>query len=177
MWTDEVLEFWFGELQPEAWFKKDPQVDATIRDRFGALHDALARESLTIPDTPRGHLAAVIVLDQFSRNLYRDSPRAFACDERALALAQRALERAYDQTLAPAERKFLYMPFMHCEDLAMQARCVQLFTALDDEESLRYAIEHRDIIERFGRFPHRNRALNRPSSDEEREFLKQHAGF
>lgn len=177
MWVDDVLGFWFDELEPSDWFEKDEQLDARIRDRFGALHEALRSESVAVRDTPQGYLAAIIVLDQFSRNLHRGSPEAFACDERALALAQLAIERGYDRALTQTQRKFVYMPFMHSEDLDMQAKCVNLFSAIGDAESLRYAIEHRDIVARFGRFPHRNSILGRDPTPEEAEFMKHHAGF
>lgn len=177
MWVDDVLEFWFNELKPENWFVKDEQLDARIRERFGALHESLRSEEIAVPETPRGYLAAIIVLDQFSRNLHRGSPLAFASDARALALAQHALDHGFDRALDTRARKFLYMPFMHSEDKAMQSRCVELFSSIDDAESLRYAIEHRDIVERFGRFPHRNPILGRDPTPEEAEFMKHHAGF
>lgn len=177
MWVDDVLDFWFNELKPESWFAKDDALDARIRERFSALHESLRSEALEVPETARGYLAAIIVLDQFSRNLHRGSALAFASDARALALAQRALERRFDRELEMRERKFLFMPFMHSEDRRMQAKCVELFSNIDDAESLRYAIEHRDIVERFGRFPHRNAILGREPTPEEAEFMKQHAGF
>jgi uncharacterized protein (DUF924 family) len=177
MWVDDVLHFWFGELKPEQWFAKDAALDARIRERFGSLHDALASGALDIPSTPRGYLAAIIVFDQFSRNLYRGSAAAFANDTHALRLAREAMERGYDRQLTRAERKFVYMPFMHSEDPEMQHRCVRLFSTLGDEESLRYAIEHRDVIDHFGRFPHRNAILQRTPTPEEAEFLKRHEGF
>lgn len=177
MWVDDVLQFWFDELKPENWFAKDEQLDARIRERFGALHESLRTESIEVPETARGYLAAIIVLDQFSRNLHRGSPLAFASDARALAFAKRALDQGFDRALEMRERKFLYMPFMHSEDKSMQARCVELFSGIDDAESLRYAIEHRDIVERFGRFPHRNEILGRDPTPEEAEFMKHHAGF
>jgi uncharacterized protein (DUF924 family) len=177
MWADDVLEFWFRELRPEHWFAKDDALDAKIRERFGALHEAVATEQVEMPLTPRGVLAAIIVLDQFSRNLHRGSSRAFAQDAKALELARRAIEMGLDRELTPMERKFIYMPFMHAEDRTAQAECVRLFTELEDQDSLKYAIEHRDIIDRFGRFPHRNRTLGRRSLPEEEEFLKQHPGF
>lgn len=177
MWVDDVLEFWFDELKPEDWFAKNEQLDARIRERFGALHESLSTGAIAVPETPRGCLAAIIVLDQFSRNIHRGTRAAFASDARALSLAQHALERGYDRELALPERKFLYMPFMHSENKEMQARCVELFAAIDDAESLRYAIEHRDIVERFGRFPHRNPILGREPTPEEAEFMKRHEGF
>lgn len=177
MWVDDVLQFWFRDVEPKDWFSKNDRLDARIRERFESLHESLASRAIDVPDTPRGYLAAAIVLDQFSRNLYRGSPKAFATDARALELAQAALDRDYDRALSTTERKFLYMPFMHSEDRAMQARCVELFAQIEDAEALRYAIEHRDIVDRFGRFPHRNEILGRAATPEEAEFMKHHAGF
>jgi uncharacterized protein (DUF924 family) len=176
-WTDEVLQFWFHELQPIAWFRKDEQVDTLIRGRFEELHQRLAASAPERFSTPRASLAAVIVLDQFPRNMYRNSPRAFATDAKALAISARAIGAGYDQLLSSNERVFLYMPFQHSEDAAVQARSVELFGTLDDPETLSFAIEHQKIIDRFGRFPHRNAALQRASTAEEIEFMKQHRGF
>jgi uncharacterized protein (DUF924 family) len=169
---DEVLAFWFAHSS--RWFAKDEAFDAEIRQRFLALHDEVERgEHEDWRSTPRGALAYVIVLDQFSRNMFRGTPRSFASDARALAAAHDALSRGFDQALSPEERSFLYMPLMHSEDLADQERCVDLFRALGDAYSLGFAVQHRDIIARFGRFPHRNAILGRTSSPEELEFLTQ----
>ena len=168
---DDVLTFWFAD--PGRWWKKDPAFDEQIRDRFLALHEVIERgEHEGWLETARGTLAYVVVLDQFSRNLFRGSARSFACDARALAAARGALDRGFDRLLSVDERSFLYMPFMHSERIADQDRCVQLF-ASESPESLSYAERHRDIIRRFGRFPHRNAPLGRPSTPEELEFLKQ----
>jgi|HigsolmetaAR201D_1030396.scaffolds.fasta_scaffold00937_13 uncharacterized protein (DUF924 family) len=177
MWVDDVLRFWFHELTPQQWFSKDEQLDREVRERFGALHEALATHALAVPDSARAMLAAVLVLDQFSRHIHRDTEQAFAFDPHALQLARQAIERNYDRDLAVNERKFLYMPFMHSEDLETQSRCVELFSALGDAESLRFAVEHHDIVHRFGRFPHRNAILGRDSTAEEQRFLEHHAGF
>jgi uncharacterized protein (DUF924 family) len=176
-WIDEVLRFWFDELNSDAWFRKDERVDALIRERFAALH---ARVSTMQPEdlaTPDACLAAVIVLDQFSRNMFRGSHRAFASDTLALSIAQRALEAGFDRDMDKNHRLFLYMPLQHCEDPLMQQRCVELLTALNDRELLDYAHRHKEIIDRFGRFPHRNAILGRVSSGEELEFMKTHRGF
>jgi uncharacterized protein (DUF924 family) len=168
---DDVLTFWFA--QPDRWWKKDPALDAEIRDRFLLLHDAIERdEREDWRETPRGALAYVVVLDQFSRNMFRGSARMFASDARALATARRALDRGIDRSLSRDERMFLCMPFMHSEDILDQDRSVALF-ASDLQEWARYAEEHRDIVRRFGRFPHRNALLGRDSTSEELEFLKQ----
>ena len=169
---DEVLAFWFEELTPDDWFGGGDEVDDRIRGRFLALHEALRDE---VPEswraTARGVLAAVIALDQFPRNMYRGDRQAFAADPAALALAMEAIERGLDQAMSTDERKFLYLPFEHSEDPAVQARSVELFASLDDEDTLGYAVRHKEIIDRFGRFPHRNEVLGRASTPEEIEFL------
>lgn len=173
-WVDDVLDFWFRELAATDWFRKSDAVDALIVRRFQALHARLER---ALPDecerSPRAALAGIIALDQFPRNMFRSSPRAFASDAAALSLAERAIERRFDRRLAVAERKFLYMPFQHAEDRAVQTRSVELFAALGDPGTLDYARRHRAIIDRFGRFPHRNAVLGRPTTAEEAEFLSQ----
>lgn len=177
-WIDDVLHFWFEEVQPEARFVRSDALDATIRKRFVALHASLTEKvPATVTTTPAGALAAVIVLDQFSRNLYRNSPRAFASDTTALAIAQEAIDRGFDRELTRDHRMFLYMPFQHSEDRAVQRRSLELFASLELPQVLKYAQDHHDIVARFGRFPHRNRVLNRDSSNEEAEFLKTHPGF
>ncbi len=169
-----VLAFWFGEATAQQWFAKDDAFDATIRERFGALHRRLSREvpAQWLAD-PASQLAAVIVLDQFSRNLHRGSPAAYAQDEAALALARMAVARGDDGPLQPSERHFLYMPFMHSENLADQDECVRLMGGLGLGEALDAARRHRAIIARFGRFPHRNAALGRETTPEEETFLKE----
>jgi uncharacterized protein (DUF924 family) len=173
-WGDDVLNFWFGEAGPGRWFNKDAAFDDSLRQRFCALHEALATcdSGLLIAD-PRTALAAIIVLDQISRNLFRGTPGAFAADPRALSVAQEAIARGFDVGLTKDERMFLYLPFEHAEDAEAQARCVTLMTTLDDPELAKWAEAHRGIIDRFGRFPHRNRVLGRPSTAEETEFLTQ----
>jgi len=187
----EVLEFWFGPasqragMRPrEAWFRKDPAFDQAIRERFGPTIEAALQGALPgWNDTPEDTLAQILLLDQFTRNAWRDTPRAFAGDERALALARRLVDRGDDLRLAPMLRWFVYMPFEHAEDLAVQDESVRLFTALAQaapgfEGPLDYALRHRDVIRRFGRFPHRNAILGRDSSPEERAYLSQPgAGF
>jgi uncharacterized protein (DUF924 family) len=190
---DEVLGFWFGELSTDGradqahaqrWWTHDAAFDGVVRERFGALYDAVAAgERERWLESARGALAYVIVLDQFSRNMFRDSPQAFAQDARARSAALSAIDRGFDRQLALDERGFLYMPLMHSEELAQQDRCVALFTAFRDElagedrkrveNSLDFAERHRAIIQRFGRFPHRNHALGRSSTPEELQFLKQ----
>ena len=191
--AEDVLDFWFGPLDENGcasdekaahWWKKSAQFDAEVRDRFGPLHDAVAkRECETWLETARGTLAYVIVLDQFSRNMFRDTARAFETDPQALAAARHGVERGFDRELALAERGFLYMPYMHAEDRDSQARCVHLFTdfvasAPEAEReklsnNIQYAKAHQDIVDRFGRFPHRNVILGRTATADEVEFLKQ----
>jgi len=173
-WVAEVLQFWFGELTAEQWFKRDASVDERIRARFAPVHDLVsATPDAALLGDARSALAAIIVLDQFSRNMFRGDPRAFASDAKALSIAQAAIGKGYLGELSKDERLFLYLPFEHCEDRAQQARCVELMSGLGDPELTRYAIAHRDIIERFGRFPHRNAILGRVSTAEEIEFLKE----
>jgi uncharacterized protein (DUF924 family) len=173
-WIDEVLEFWFGQLTPEAWFEKNDATDTRIRTLFGELYGRLSQ---TLPAdataSARGALAAIIVLDQFPRNMFRNSPKAFATDDQALALAEAAIERGFDRALPEAMRQFLYMPFQHSEDQTIQRRSVDLFATLGDTNNLDYAQQHQDIIDRFGRFPHRNEALGRISTDAELSFLQE----
>ncbi len=179
-----ILDFWFlpendpghGKPRPE-WLRKDPAFDALILSRFGeTTAGALAGAWTEWDREPRGALARIIVLDQFTRNTFRDTPRAFAGDAPALAAARAMIESGRDSTLAAIERWFAYLPFEHAEDMAMQERSVELFNALAKEPGLgniaEYAVRHRDIIARFGRFPHRNRILGRSSTPEEIEFLK-----
>jgi uncharacterized protein (DUF924 family) len=173
-WSNEVLKFWFDEAGSARWFGKDAAFDDTVRQRFHTLLEALATQSNdSVLIDARTALAAVIVLDQMSRNMFRDTARAFAADARALSIAQDAIARGFDAGLTKDERMFLYMPFEHAEDAEAQARCCALMATLDDPELTKWAEAHRGIIERFGRFPHRNRLLDRASTPEETEFLTQ----
>ena len=166
-----ILDFW-REAGPEKWFAKDDAFDALIRRRFLAEVEAAARGELSDWEaTPEGVYALLLLLDQFPRNLYRGSSQAFAADPLALAVAERAIARDFDQAFENPERRFIYMPFMHSEDLADQQRCIALCEASDDPEGVKFAEIHRDIIRDFGRFPHRNPVLGRQSSAEERRFL------
>lgn len=175
--VDEVLGFWFEELRPDAWFRKDARVDDQIRERFLPLYEQVRGMRAQAFTTPLASLAAVIVLDQFPRNMFRNSPQAFATDPRALAISQHAIAAGFERGLSDTQRTFLYMPFQHSEDAAMQARSVELFATLADKGGLDYANQHRVIIDRFGRFPHRNAILGRASTEEELQFLATHAGF
>ena len=168
------MKFWFEQTAPDQWFKKDPNLDASIRERFLGLHETLvSRGNDSFLADAQTALAAVIVLDQFSRNMFRDTPRAFAADPQALSLAEAAIARAFDVDLTKDQRMFLYLPFQHAEDRQSQARSVALTASLGDPELHKWAEAHRAIVDRFGRFPHRNRVLGRVSTPEETEFLKQ----
>jgi len=173
-WVSEVLKFWFEQTQPEQWFKKDAAFDAAVRSCFFDLHAELAlRPQQELLGDERSALAAVIVFDQMSRNIFRDTPAAFASDAVALSLAQEAIGRGFDRGVSKAERMFFYLPFEHAEDRRAQARCVELMASLDDPELTKWAAAHQGIIDRFGRFPHRNAVLGRTSTREELEFLEQ----
>ena len=169
-----VLHYWFETLTPADWFRKSAELDRDIADRFGDLHAAaLAAELYHWRNSAGGRLAEIIVLDQFSRNLYRDSARAFAADAQALVLAQEALRQGAEAELSPTQRSFLYMPFMHSESLLIQRESLLLYEALGIANNYQFAIKHYDIIRDFGRFPHRNALLGRDSSAAERAFLQQ----
>jgi uncharacterized protein (DUF924 family) len=167
----EVVAFW-REAGPDRWFTPDGDFDRLITSRFLALHEAAARgERAAFEDTAEGALALLILLDQFPRNMFRGTARAFATDALARAVADRAIARGFDAATDATLRPLFYLPFMHSETLADQDRCVALNAALGDQGQLRYAREHRDIIATFGRFPHRNRTLGRDTTAAERKFL------
>jgi uncharacterized protein (DUF924 family) len=175
----EVLRFWFGEPRGgrrKPWFEKDEAFDAEIRRRFVPLHERLAAGG-EWPDEPDPCLARIVVLDQFPRNMFRGSPLAFATDRLALEAARHALARGYDRAMKPVERLFVYLPFEHSESLEDQERACALCKPLEPFpetfDAYRYAVAHRDIIQRFGRFPHRNAILGRESTPEEAAFLEQ----
>jgi uncharacterized protein (DUF924 family) len=173
-WPVCVLAYWFDELTPKAWFDKSDAVDDTIRRRFRPTYDLVAAappETLVVDAATS--LAAVIVLDQFPRNMFRGTARAFATDAKALSIAERAIMLAHDATTEVGRRLFYYLPFEHAEDAELQARSVALISRLGDPELERYAIAHKAIIDRFGRFPHRNVVLGRSSTEEEVQFLSQ----
>jgi uncharacterized protein (DUF924 family) len=173
-WVDDVLRFWFTELTYEQCFKKDDAVDRQIGERFGAIHERLAVDPGSIDTAaPRELLAAIVVFDQFPRNLYRGTARAFATDPVARRLANAAVDSGIDTTLSNRERIFVYLPFEHSENAADQVRSVALLGSLGDAELDKYALAHKVIIDRFGRFPHRNVALGRVSTPEEIAFLKE----
>jgi uncharacterized protein (DUF924 family) len=163
-WVDDVLRFWFGELPASDWFRRNDEVDDRIRERFLALHASIVANGGSPEDSsPRAQLAAIIVLDQFSRNLYRDDPRAFAADADARRLARNLVLRGFDRSMTKQERLFVYLPFEHSECSADQDLSVRLIEELADESWTRYALAHQAAIDRFGRYPFRNAALGRSS--------------
>ena len=170
----DVLDFWFNELAPAQHWDKDPALDATIEQHFGAVHTAAAAGELWEWRThAEGRLAEIIVLDQFSRNIFRDSPAAFFCDPMALVLAQEAVATGVDKELSVQKRSFLYLPYMHSESLRVHEQAMRLFDQPGLENNYEFELKHLAIIKRFGRYPHRNALLNRSSTNEEIEFLKQ----
>jgi uncharacterized protein (DUF924 family) len=175
-WVGDVIQFWFAELTEADWFARDAELDARIRDRFLALHEHIVLSDGIVVDAPRPLLAAVIVVDQFSRNMFRGTPRAFAADPIARRLARQAVSRGLDLTMTRQERLFLYLPFEHSEDREDQAHSVQLIGQLGHEEWTSYAQAHRSIIDRFGRFPHRNAILGRTSTPDELSLLNEPMG-
>jgi uncharacterized protein (DUF924 family) len=175
-WAREVLHFWFSELEERDWWAKSPALDERIRTRFAALHERLAGVGAGEVHGSEAILAAVIVLDQFSRNLFRGSALAFAADPVARRLARDAIAAGYDRAMQPAERLFLYMPFEHSEDLADQQRSVELIASIGRDDWTRFADAHKAIIDRFGRFPHRNVALGRASTPEEIAAMQEPMG-
>jgi uncharacterized protein (DUF924 family) len=172
----DVLGFWFEETQAPQWFQVNPEFDDLIKTRFS---DSYEKASLGIFDdwknSSDGCLALCILLDQFPRNMYRGTSKAFATDARALVVAKYALSKGFDQVLTPIKRRFLYLPFEHSENLNDQRKCVELFESMkkDDPMGHDYALRHLKVIERFGRFPHRNKILGRMNTPEEEEYLAQ----
>jgi uncharacterized protein (DUF924 family) len=174
MKPSDVLDFWFNELKPSDWWKKSESLDRTIEQRFAAVHQAASQgELFGWRVTAKGSLAEVIVLDQFSRNIYRDSSKAFAQDAQALTLSQRAIEQGFHKQLGQAEQQFLYLPFMHSESKLIHQEAVKLYSQLEEGYGYDFELKHKVIIDRFGRYPHRNEVLGRKSTDQEQEFLKQ----
>jgi uncharacterized protein (DUF924 family) len=177
----EILHFWFEEAEPRQWFQKNADFDAQIAERFLSVYK-LARDGLcdSWRQDAEGSLALCIALDQFPRNMFRDSPEAFATDEKALLVAKNAVAKGFDQALPVQKRRFLYLPYEHSEDMADQKKSVEFFARIQAEDPVGYdyALRHFKVIEQFGRFPHRNKALGRENTPEEDEYLKQPgAGF
>lgn len=169
-----ILQFWFEELTPKNWFAKDQNLDRRIADRFSTLHQKATQcELFPWRQHARGRLAEIIVLDQFSRNIFRDSALAFAYDALSLALAQEAVACGADVDMNPNEKSFLYMPYMHSESPEIHTIAEKLFDQPGLEYNFEFELKHKAIIDRFGRYPHRNSLLGRESTEEEIEFLKQ----
>ena len=173
-WVEQVLGYWFGELDRAGWFRKSAATDAAIRHRFANLLETLRSADIdTLLTDQRTALAAIVVLDQFPRNIHRDTPQAFASDGKARELAEAVVARGFDQGLTVEQRLFMALPFEHSEHIEDQDRAVELISALGDAEYTRYAEAHRDVIRRFGRFPHRNAILGRASTEAEQAYLAQ----
>jgi uncharacterized protein (DUF924 family) len=169
-----VIDFWFTQSSPQQWWQKDAAFDQLIHDQFADLHQQARQGELYHWRTAeQGRLAEILILDQFSRNLFRDSPLAFTYDPMALALAQEAVALGADKQLTTQQRPFLYMPYMHSESLAIHTLAVSLFKQNNNPDNLEFEMKHQRIIERFGRYPHRNIVLNRDSTEEELAFLQQ----
>ncbi|WP_417579725.1 DUF924 family protein [Pelagibacterium sp.] len=177
MQASNVIEFWFVEHGPKDWYSGGAEFDARCAARLGDVHARAARSELWAwRETPKGRLAEIILLDQLSRQLNRGSADAFASDTMALALAQEVVTNGLDSAFSVHEKLFLYMPFQHSESLVIQEESVRLFRTLENDDFLTYAVEHHDIIARFGRFPLRNAALGRPSSADELAYMKEREG-
>ena len=172
-WVGEVIRFWFEEMTEDQWFTKDAAVDSQIRERFLQLHETIVAEDGRGVEAPRPLLATVIVLDQFSRNLFRDDARAFCADPIARRLSRMAIERRFDVAMQRPERYFLYLPFEHSEDQEDQALALDLIDKLGERTWTRFAMAHKATIDRFGRFPYRNAALHRPSTADEVAYLNE----
>lgn len=172
----EVVSFWLAQSD-KVWFTADPIFDAEVKARFAGLVERAKAGGLDDwAESAEGALALVVLLDQMTRNIYRDSPEMFAADDKALAVAKKAIAKGFDKELPKHKRRWLYMPFMHSEDLADQERSIELFSSADLSESIPFAVDHADIVRRFGRFPHRNVLLGRETTPEEAAFLAE-GGF
>ena len=170
----QILNFWFDEIEPASWWKKDDTFDALLAQRFsGVYKQAIRCELFEWRKQPEGRLAEIIVLDQFSRNMFRDTAEAFAYDAMSLTLSQEAVACGADLELKPQQRSFLYMPFMHSESLQIHEIAVELFHQEGMQSNLEFELSHKRIIEKFGRYPHRNKILGRTSTAEEIDFLTQ----
>lgn len=172
---DHIIHFWFNELSPDDWFKKSEELDMKIKnDFFDTYHQIVAGETECWRDTADGRLAEIIVLDQFARNMFRGTAKAFEADPLALILAQEAIRIGANKKIDQDKEPFLYMPFMHSESKKIHKKAIKLFERFSNYE---YEVKHKEIIDRFGRYPHRNEILGRDSTPEEIEFLKNHSGF
>ena len=175
----EILKFWFDEIEPSQWWVKDEQFDQVIIERFSDIHvKAIRCELYEWRNRAEGRLAEIIVLDQFSRNMFRGSPLSFAYDSLSLILSQEAVLLGVDEELNSAQRSFLYLPFMHSESIEIHKVGMSLYQKNGSQPNIDFEVKHKEIIEKFGRYPHRNKVLGRVSTDKEIEFLKQNGnGF
>lgn len=174
----DIIDFWFRELSPEQWFTKNDNLDSLIKNRFLRTHQEAERGELSRwRINPEGRLAEIIVLDQFSRNIYRGCPEAFRNDAVALVLAQEMVILNLDMKLDKKMRAFAYMPIMHSESIRVHEEYFHLFQTSDDDELFKFEVLHKDIIDKFGRYPHRNEVLSRSTTEREKEFLQYHKGF
>lgn len=174
----EIIDFWFNELHPHQWFDYNVGADKLIRSRFGELHEQASKGELYVwRKSAIGRLAEIIVLDQFSRNIFRGTKKAFENDAVALILAEELVQLGFDKDLPVDKRVFGYLPFMHSESKIIHELAMRLFSDLGDKESIDYEVMHKNIIDRFGRFPHRNEILGRESTLDEKEFIKKNPGF
>lgn len=172
----EVIDFWFQELSPKQWFKKDKSIDLLIKDKFSFVHSAAVNGELyKWRATALGCLAEIIVIDQFSRNIFRNDQRSYLYDGMALVLSQEAIQAGADKEINSQQRSFLYMPFMHSESKIIHKKAIELFRDPDLKSSLEFEYKHKKIIDRFGRYPHRNKILGRTSTPEELAFLKENS--
>ena len=170
----DIIDFWFEEIEPSQWWSKDDEFDQLIKLKFSDVHDKAVRcELFEWRKFPQGRLAEIIILDQFSRNMFRGTPRAFSQDQMALVLSQESISLGIDKLLRPKERGFIYLPFMHSESIVIHETAEAIYRQRGDQSSLTFELKHKKIIERFGRYPHRNEILGRESTEEEIEFLKQ----
>ena len=175
---DTILHFWFEEISPKEQFKKDDAFDARIKEQFFDVYaHIMDGDTKEWRETPEGRLAEIIVLDQFSRNMFRDDAQSFKGDSLALTLAQEAVRVGADKKVGEEMRTFFYMPYMHSESKEAHKEALKIFEAHGNKLNLEYEIKHKDIIDRFGRYPHRNEVLGRESTEEEIEFLKENPGF
>lgn len=173
-----ILNFWFNTLSPAEWWKKDADLDASIASRFSSIHhQATQGELFDWRETAEGCLAEVIILDQFSRNIFRNNPQSFAYDGQALILAQETIRRRLDKSLPTMQRAFLYLPFMHSESLVIHQLALSLFSQPGLESEFKFEQQHAEIIQRFGRYPYRNNILARVCTEEEKIFISEHPGF
>lgn len=178
---EHILDFWFVQTQPKQWFDKNDDFDALITKNFSAAYESAVKGAFdTWTQTAEGALALIILLDQMPRNMFRGTPKAFASDDKALTLAKNAVSKGFDKSFPAQKRRFFYLPYEHSEDLSDQKRCVDLFEAIKEEDQMGYdyALRHLEVIQNYGRFPHRNQILGRDNTPKEQEYLaRPDAGF